>query len=118
MRRHEKRRGSGQHGQQNHADHDAAKPEEADLAVTQGEDLLEHAAPAAGRDKRQESFDHQHQSQCLPKGIAVHRVYFLAGAAPLPEPGPRMALKKSDDGSSTITSLFLLKLALYASRLR
>ena len=38
--------------------------------------------------------------------------YFLAGAAPLPEPGLRMALKKSDEGSSTITSLFLLKLAL------
>ena len=36
--------------------------------------------------------------------------YFLAGAVPAPE--PRMALKKSDDGSSTITSLFLLKLAL------
>ena len=36
--------------------------------------------------------------------------YFLGGAAPAPE--PRMALKKSDEGSSTITSLFLLKLAL------
>jgi len=37
--------------------------------------------------------------------------YFLAGAV-LPVPGPRIALKKSEDGSSTITSLFLLKLAL------
>ena len=112
MRRHEKRRRSGQHSQQHNADHNAAKPKETNLAVAQGEDLLKHAAPAAGRDKRQETFDHQHQSQCLPKGVAVHRGYFLAGAAPLPEPGPRMALKNSDDGSSTITSLFLLKLAL------
>ena len=36
------------------------------------------------------------------------RNYFLA-AAPLPE--LRMALKKSDDGSITMTSLFLSKLA-------
>jgi hypothetical protein len=39
--------------------------------------------------------------------------YFLAGAvALLPLFELRMALKKSDDGSTTITSLFLLKLAL------
>ena len=35
------------------------------------------------------------------------QVYFLEGVAAGPE--PRMALKKSDDGSTTITSLFLLK---------
>lgn len=112
VRRVKKRRASGQHKQQNDTDHDAAEPEEADLAVAQGENLLKHAAPSAGREKRQETFDHQHQGQCLPKGVAVHLVYFLAGAAPLPEPGPRIALKKSEDGSNTITSLFLLKLAL------
>ncbi len=43
-------------------------------------------------------------------------VYFLPGAAaPLPdvpEPELRMALKKSEDGSSTITSPFFAKLAL------
>ena len=41
-------------------------------------------------------------------------IYFLPGAAavPLLLPEPRMALKKSDDGSTTMTSLFLLKLAL------
>ena len=40
--------------------------------------------------------------------------YFLVGAAALLLLlfEPRMALKKSDEGSSTITSLFLLKLAL------
>ncbi len=47
---------------------------------------------------------------------ASHRVsaltlYFF-GAAAEPPPEPLMALKKSDDGSITITSLFLLKLAL------
>ena len=55
-----------------------------------------------------------------PKAIGLKQqlAYFfeLAGAAlpaPLELPEPRMALKKSDDdGSSTKTSLFLLKLAL------
>lgn len=37
--------------------------------------------------------------------------YFFAGAAALLL-DPRMALKKSDEGSTTMTSLFLLKLAL------
>lgn len=46
--------------------------------------------------------------------------YFLegAGAGVLLPFGPRMDLKNSEEGSSTITSFFLLKLALYASRLR
>lgn len=45
--------------------------------------------------------------------------YFFAGAAGAGAPPPRKALKKSEaDGSMTITSLFLLKLCLYASRLR
>ena len=39
-------------------------------------------------------------------------VYFLRAGVLAPSPEPRMALKNSDDGSSTITSLFLLKLAL------
>ncbi len=39
-------------------------------------------------------------------------IYFLPGAAAVLLPEPRMALKKSDDGSTTMTSLFLLKLAL------
>jgi hypothetical protein len=45
--------------------------------------------------------------------------YLLPGAAGVPPVPPRKALKNSEpDGSSTITSPFLLKLALYASRLR
>lgn len=47
-------------------------------------------------------------SQIVP--LSTPRGYFFDGAAPAPD--PRIALKKSDEGSSTITSLFLLKLAL------
>ena len=44
--------------------------------------------------------------------------YFFAGAADAPEP-PRYALKNSEPaGSTTSRSPFLLKLDLYASRLR
>jgi len=43
------------------------------------------------------------------QSVLLSKLYFL-GAAPVPE--LRMALKKSDDGSITITSLFLAKLAL------
>lgn len=103
---------SSHHGQQHQTDHDAAQAEKPDLAIAESEYLLEHAAPAARGDERQDPFNHQHQRQRLPEGVSVHRVYFLAVAAPLPEPEPRIALKKSDEGSSTITSLFLLKLAL------
>ncbi len=42
--------------------------------------------------------------------LSTLRSYFFAGAAVGPE--PRMVLKKSDEGSSTITSDFLLKVAL------
>ena len=44
--------------------------------------------------------------------VSLLKIYFLA-AAPAAEPLPRMALKNSEElGSSTNTSLFLLKLAL------
>ena len=45
-------------------------------------------------------------SQSVP--LSKGRYFF--GAVPAPE--PRMALKKSEDGSITITSLFFAKLAL------
>ena len=51
------------------------------------------------------------KASAIQKVLPSTPAYFLAGAA-LPEPGPRIALKKSDEGSRTITSLFLLKLAL------
>jgi hypothetical protein len=104
---------SGQECQQNQSDQDAAKAKKADLAVSQLEQLFKHPAPRSRRYQRQQPFNHQQQGQRLPKTVAVHRDYFLAGAAALPEPPElRMALKKSDDGSSTSTSLLRLKLAL------
>ena len=54
---------------------------------------------------------HSGASQRL--NVARGKAYFLAGAAPDEVPPElRIDLKKSEDGSSTITSLFLLKLAL------
>lgn len=105
-------RDSGHDGQGNQAQDDAAQAEKAQLAIAQGQQLLEHPAPSRWRDQRQQPFDHHQQRQGLPERSAVHEsAYFLAGAAaPLPE--PRMARKKSDEGSTTSTSLFLAKLAL------
>lgn len=70
---------SGQQRQQNQATRDTAEAKKPDLPVTQAKNLLEHGAPPAGRDQRQQPFDHQHQSQCLPKAAAVHRALFSAG---------------------------------------
>jgi len=51
------------------------------------------------------------RASAIQKVLPSTTVYFLPeAAAPLPE--LRMALKKSDDGSSTTTSPFLEKLAL------
>lgn len=89
----------------------AAQTKKTYLAVAHAKNLFKHAAPTGWREKWKHAFDDQHARQSEPKRAAVQRaVYFLADAAPVPE--LRMALKKSDDGSSTITSLFLLKLAL------
>ena len=81
---------------------------------------LEGAAPAAWRQERQQPFEYQDQRERGPEDIAVQgppRPYFFAAAAaPLLL---RNALKNSEPlGSTTNTSPFLLKLALYASRLR
>jgi len=103
---------SGTLEQKRHPDQtrdDAAQAEEADLAVAHGEDLLEHAAPAAGREKGKQALEDKQAGQREPERAAVQEIYFL-GAVPAPE--PRMALKKSDEGSTTITSLFFAKLAL------
>lgn len=88
---------------------DAAQPEKTDLAVAHREDLLEHAAPATGRKKGKQAFEDKQAGQRQPERAAVQGAYFLGA---VPEPEPRMALKKSDDGSTTITSLFFAKLAL------
>lgn len=98
-----------QKGHPDAARDDAAQPEKTDLAVAQAENLLEHAAPAARRDKGKQALQDKQAGQREPERAAVQETYFF-GAAPAPE--PRMALKKSDEGSTTITSLFLAKLAL------
>lgn len=99
----------------------AAKSKKPDLPVAQLDDLGKCAFPATGRQKGHQTLNDQHQSQRSPQGIASQKLlksHFLP-AAPALEAPPRMALKNSDElGSSTITSLFLLKLALYASKLR
>ena len=72
--------------------------------------LLEHSPPGGRRQKREQTFNDQHQGQRQPECVAV-QVYFFAGAGG--SALPRMALKNSDDeGSTTIRSPFLLKLAL------
>ena len=51
------------------------------------------------------------------QNVAADNAYFFEAAEVAAEP-PRMALKNSLLGSTTITSLLLRKLARYASRLR
>ncbi len=98
---------------------DAAQPEEAQLAVTQLHELAEAAPPAARRHEGQDAFDHQHERERAPEGLSAHANTGLCGfgryrRAPAAAAPPElcMARKKSDEGSSTITSLFLLKLCL------
>jgi len=93
---------------------DAAQAKKPDLTVLQLQDLREHAPPRAWRQEGQQPFHHEDQGQTQPERVGVHSqsAYFLAGAAAPPAP-PRITLKKSDDeGSRTITSLFLAKVAL------
>ena len=116
----------GHHNQQ--PDADAHHPEKPDLAIAQLLDLGEQLSPFCGRREGHQTFNDQRQAdaqaQHLPKTqrdqLARQRgsgAHFLAGAAGAAL--PLNALKNSDeDGSTTITSPFLLKLARYASRLR
>ena len=102
--------------EQQQAGCNAAQAEEAKLPVAQLHQLAEAAPPGARRDEGQQPFDHQHQRQRAPEHFIAHgrRVFQLRGAAlavVLPE--LRSDLKKSEDeGSTTSTSLFLLKLCL------
>lgn len=99
----------------------AAKSKKPNLPIAQLDDLGKCAFPATGGQKGHQALNDQHQSQRSPQSIASQKLlksHFLPAVLAL-EPPPRMALKNSDElGSSTITSLFLLKLALYASKLR
>src|SRR6185369_10542121 len=99
--------------------------DKAELPVGERHELGEAIAPEARRGERQEALDDKHQRKGRPKRVR-HRLppvtrkrrqdYFGAFA-----PGPPWLFryrKNSELGSSTITSVLLRKVALYASRLR
>jgi hypothetical protein len=98
--------------EQKQAEKHAAEAEESQLPVLQRQQALERAAPAAGGNEREQALEHQYEGQSGPEDVRVQD-YFFAGATAAPEPLPRNALKNSEPaGSITITSPFLLKLAL------
>ena len=116
--------------EQKQPDQNTSQSIKANLPIMQFQYLFKHAPPASGRQKRQQTFNNQYQCECSPNivhtiGLWVGQImgrqgafYLRAAGAGATEPPPRIALKKSEDGSSTITSLFLENVALYASRLR
>ena len=96
-----------------YSQNNTAQAKKLDLPVIHFQNLLKHPSSARGGQKRHQPFENKDNGNRHPEGVAVHGAsYFLTGGGVAPEPEPRMVLKKSDDGSSTITSLFLLKLAL------
>lgn len=66
--------------------------------------------PAGDKNGKSPSITSRHARASQIVLLSTPRTYFFDGAAPVPD--PRMALKNSDEGSITITSLFLAKLAL------
>jgi len=100
--------------EQGQAEKNAAKAEEAKLTVAQLHELAEAPPPSSRRQERQQALDHQDEGQRAPEGVAVHDACGRPQrrGALLVEPEPCIARKNSDDGSSTMTSLFLLKLCL------
>jgi hypothetical protein len=99
--------------QDGHADGQAGQPQQPDLAIAHLQRPLEHPPPGSGIEEWQQAFEDQHQRDRAGEQEG-HRYFFLAAedasAAPAP-PEPRIALKKSELVSITITSDFLLKLA-------
>src|SRR5471032_2935734 len=106
------RRMSGGREKKNHEPHEHRRePREADLPVGHLGEALEGLAPELRRRERENAFDHQHERE-------RREDEFAHGAELLPRPGFLRYLKKSDDGSSTITSPLLRRLLRYASMLR
>ena len=95
---------------QQQAQADAAQAEKANLPIAQLQNLREELAPSGRRDEGVQALEHQHQGQGSPEKITVHaQAYFFGVGAT----EPRKVLKNSEpEGSTTITSLFLAKLAL------
>ena len=100
--------------QDGHAERQAGQPEHPDLGVGHLQRPLEHPPPGSGIEERQQAFEDQHQRDRAGEQEG-HCYFFLAAAeasaAPAAPPEPRIALKKSELVSMTITSDFLLKLA-------
>ena len=109
--------------QGNDADANRYEPDKAKLPVGQVCQTAKSVAPHARRDQGQYSLEHQHQGACRQKsfrhGVFPVWLYLLGrrGTARLP-PDCFRYWKKSELGSSTMTSLLFLNVALYASRLR
>jgi len=106
--------GSSQPPNQQQTQQQTDQAKESQLTVSEAQYLGKRLPPGGRRHKRHEAFHQQHQPDSQPERGAVQadlHGYFLALAgAGTP---PRMVLKKSELlGSSTITSLFLEKVAL------
>src|SRR6185369_2197566 len=80
---------------------------EADLPVGHLRETLEGLPPHLGGGKREDSFEHEHEGKSRDEDFRH-----------FPRPGFLRYLKKSELGSSTITSLFERSVWRYASRLR
>ena len=81
-----------------------------DLPIIELHQLGEQPAPSGRCDQGEQTLNDQHQRQGQPKRVSSQG-YFLGLATA--EPPLRNTLKNSlDEGSSTITSLLLAKLAL------
>jgi hypothetical protein len=90
--------------------------DEANLTIAHRQHAGKDLTPGRRAEQGQQALKHQHQGQGRPQGFgqkADPDVYLRAGAGAAPPlaPDPRMALKNSLLGSSTITSVLLRKLA-------
>src|ERR1700694_1719106 len=109
--------------QGNDADANRYEPDKAKLPVGQLRQTGECFAPDARRDQGQQALEHQHQGTRRQENFR-HRLprsdRYLPErrCAARPPPDCFRYWKKSALGSSTMTSLLFLNVALYASRLR
>lgn len=102
-------------GPENQQDRDAGaqagQAQQPDLRIAQLQRALEHPAPCGRVEERQQALEDQHQRDRAGEQ-ETHCYCFLTGTSAKPAPPePRIALKKSEPVSTTITSDFLLKLA-------
>ena len=103
--------------QGNDTDDDRYESDKAKLSVGELRQTQKRIAPAAGRDQGQQAFEHQYQGACRQETFR-HRVLradaylFERLCAARPAPDCFRYWKKSELGSSTMTSLLFLNVAL------